>query len=365
MSEILDRIQNINSKINEHWKLLDVDGKYASIKELEDKMSLQGFWDNKDSAKEVTDSLSNLKRFVDKWADIKKSASDTEEIIILAEDESDASLLSEAEKDVSKIEALLEKLEIEIMLSGKDDKSGAYLTMNAGAGGTEACDWVQMLLRMYIRWAEKSGYSVDIVEETPGDEAGIKSVTVKISGEYAYGYLTSEIGVHRLVRISPFDSNARRHTSFVSVFIFPEVDDNIEVEINQKDLRIDTYRASGAGGQHINKTDSAVRITHIPTGIVVSCQNQRSQHQNRDMAMRILKSKLYNEMLKEREQEKAELEASKKKIEWGSQIRSYTFQPYTLVKDTRTKYEVGDIQSVMDGDIDGFINAFLKWRLDF
>jgi len=274
-------------------------------------------------------------------------------------EEQDASIIPEVEEGIKKLKKDLEALRIETLLTGQYDKNNAILTLHAGAGGTEAQDWVEMLLRMFTRWAEKKGYTVKTLDFLAGDEAGIKSVTIQVNGENAYGYLKSEKGVHRLVRISPFDASGRRHTSFASVDVMPELDDDIQVDINPDDLRIDTYRSSGAGGQHVNKTESAVRITHIPTGIVVSCQNERSQFQNRDTAMKMLKAKLLE--LKEREQkEKIEdLKGVQMEIAWGSQIRSYVFCPYTLVKDHRTNYEDGDVNAVMDGEIDGFINAYL------
>ena len=248
------------------------------------------------------------------------------------------------------------------MFSGEHDENNALLTIHAGAGGTEAQDWVDMLLRMYLRWAEEKEFKTDILDYLPGDEAGVKSVTVMIKGHYAYGYLRSEMGIHRLVRISPFDTGGRRHTSFASVFIFPELDDNIDIDINEKDLRIDTYRASGAGGQHVNKTSSAVRITHLPTGIVVQCQNERSQHRNKDMAFKMLKARLYDREKEIQAKEQQELHGDKKEIGWGSQIRSYVLQPYRLVKDHRTKCEVGNVDSVLDGDLEPFIKAYLLWQ---
>ena len=274
-------------------------------------------------------------------------------------EEQDASIIPEVEEGIKKLKKDLEALRIETLLTGQYDKNNAILTLHAGAGGTEAQDWVEMLLRMFTRWAEKKGYVVKTLDFLAGDEAGIKSVTIQVNGENAYGYLKSEKGVHRLVRISPFDASGRRHTSFASVDVMPELDDDIQVDINPDDLRIDTYRSSGAGGQHVNKTESAVRITHIPTGIVVSCQNERSQFQNRDTAMKMLKAKLLE--LKEREQKEkiVDLKGVQMEIAWGSQIRSYVFCPYTLVKDHRTNYEEGDVNAVMDGEIDGFINAYL------
>lgn len=286
-----------------------------------------------------------------------------EDLLTLSElgmEEQDESVIPEVGEGLEKLKQELEKLRIETLLTGQYDKNNAILTLHAGAGGTEAQDWVQMLLRMFTRWAEAKGYQAEILDYLDGDEAGIKSVTIQIIGENAYGYLKSEKGVHRLVRISPFDASGRRHTSFASLDVMPEMDDSIEININPDDLRIDTYRASGAGGQHINKTSSAVRITHIPTGVVVSCQTQRSQFQNKDTAMTMLKSKLFD--LKEREQkEKIEdLKGVQMDIAWGSQIRSYVFCPYTLVKDHRTNFEEGNVNAVMDGELDGFINAYLS-----
>ncbi len=270
------------------------------------------------------------------------------------------------EKDLkSNLDALskeLEAFELQTLLSSEDDPKNAILTIHSGAGGTEACDWAAMLMRMYLRWIEAKGYGYQMMDLQPGEEAGVKSAIVEVTGEYAYGYLKAESGVHRLVRISPFDANKRRHTSFASVFVYPEIEDNVEVEIKEEDLRIDTYRASGAGGQHVNKVSSAVRITHIPSGIVVQCQNERSQHKNREMAMKILRSKLY-QLRKEEEEKKLEkIESQKKKIEWGSQIRSYVFHPYNLVKDHRTGVETSNSQAVMDGDLDRFISAYLSLR---
>jgi len=278
----------------------------------------------------------------------------------LAIEEEDESIISEIEKDFKEFKKDYEDLRLQTLLTGPYDKNNAILTLHAGAGGTEAQDWAQMLLRMYTRWAERKGFKVSILDYLDGDEAGIKSVTIQVEGENAYGYLKAEKGVHRLVRISPFDAGGRRHTSFASLDVMPELSDEVEVEINPEDLRIDTYRSSGAGGQHVNKTESAVRITHLPTGVVVSCQNERSQHQNKDTAMRMLKSKLM--VLKEREQkEKIEdLKGVQLEIAWGSQIRSYVFCPYTMVKDHRTNYEEGNVDSIMDGELDGMINSYLS-----
>jgi peptide chain release factor 2 len=279
-------------------------------------------------------------------------------LLQLGKEENDVSVIDEIRDKLSNVEHQIRKLEFKQALSGKHDRSNAFLSINPGAGGTESCDWASMLLRMYLRWAEHQGYKTNIIDFLPGEEAGIKGVTVHVTGDYAYGYLKAEKGIHRLVRISPFDANKRRHTSFASVFVVPEVED-IEVEINEEDLKIDTYRSSGPGGQHVNVTDSAVRITHIPTGIVVTCQNDRSQHKNKANAMRVLRARLYEYYQEQQRKELAKLEGEKKEIAWGSQIRSYVFQPYTLVKDHRTNLEIGDVQRVMDGDITPFIEAYL------
>ncbi len=270
--------------------------------------------------------------------------------------------MKEVTQLLDQLHARVAIFEIECMFSGEHDTNNALLTIHAGSGGTEAQDWSDMLLRMYLRWAEEKNFQTEILDLLPGDEAGIKSVTIMIKGHYAYGYLRSEMGVHRLVRISPFDTGGRRHTSFASVFIFPELDDNIDVDINEKDLRIDTYRASGAGGQHVNKTSSAIRITHLPTNIVVQCQNERSQHRNKDMAMKMLKARLYEREKELQKEEQQELHGDKKEISWGSQIRSYVLQPYRMVKDHRTGHEVGNVDSVLDGNIDPFIKDFLLWQ---
>jgi peptide chain release factor 2 len=280
----------------------------------------------------------------------------------MALEEEDAETLKEVEETLAKLEARVADFELECMFSGEHDENNALLTIHAGAGGTEAQDWVDMLLRMYLRWAEEKGFKPDILDYVPGDEAGVKGVTLLIKGHYAYGYLRSEMGIHRLVRISPFDAGGRRHTSFASVFIFPELDDTIDIDINEKDLRIDTYRASGAGGQHVNKTSSAVRITHLPTGIVVQCQNERSQHRNKDMAFKMLRARLYEREKEQQAKEQEDLHGEKKEIGWGSQIRSYVLQPYRMVKDHRTNCEIGNVDGVLDGNIEPFIKAYLLWQ---
>lgn len=294
------------------------------------------------------------------WGALSKSVEDCHVLLELArEDGEDPALQRELEQTLEGLARQVKDLEFQKMLGGDNDINSAIVSINAGAGGTEAQDWASMLLRMYLRWAEQRGFSAAVIDELEGEEAGIKSATFTVNGDYAFGYLKAEVGIHRLVRISPFDAGARRHTSFASVFVYPDIEDTIEVTIEDKDLRIDTYRASGAGGQHVNKTDSAVRITHIPTGIVVQCQNERSQHMNRAMAMKFLKARLYELEMQEREKELENMHASKKQIAWGNQIRSYVLQPYRLVKDHRTGLEVGNVDAVLDGDIDGFIEAFL------
>ncbi len=295
--------------------------------------------------------------------EIEQSLQDNSELIALGEAENDQGVVSEAEAMLQEMKVKVERRQLESLLSGEVDGNDAYFQVNAGAGGTEAQDWANMLLRMYTRWAEQHGYKVGVLERSDGEEAGVKSATLKIEGDDAYGWLKTETGVHRLVRISPFDSNARRHTSFASVSVSPVIDDSIEIDIDEKDLRIDTYRSSGAGGQHVNTTDSAVRITHVPTGIVVACQNERSQHQNRDQAMALLKAKMYEEELRRREEKQAEEHGEKSDIGWGHQIRSYVLHPYQMIKDLRTSVENSNTQAVLDGDLDGFLEASLAHKL--
>ncbi len=331
------------------------------LQELENKTMADGFWNDQKESNKILSEIKFRKNKCTKYKDLKSEIENILELIELIKIEPDESLEKELNEDVKKTEKELEKFELQTLLSGKYDSNNAILTLHPGAGGTESQDWAEMLYRMYTRWANKNGFEVKELDYLEGDEAGIKSVTFEVIGENAYGYLKGEMGVHRLVRISPFDSGGRRHTSFVSLEVIPEIDDDVDIYINPDDIKMDVYRASGAGGQHINKTSSAVRLTHIPTGIVVACQTQRSQLQNRESAMKMLKSKLLD--LKERENKETieELKGVQKDIAWGSQIRSYVFCPYTLVKDHRTNYEVGNVEGVMDGDIDGFIEAYLKY----
>jgi peptide chain release factor 2 len=331
------------------------------IAEIEKRTALPDFWQNKAEAGVALSRLKGLKRRYEPWEKLRAEWKELSEIYAMAVAEKDESLEPDLQESYSKLSQKYADLHVIELLGEETDETSAFLTVHSGAGGTEACDWVSMLLRMYTRWAERHDYTVDILDILEA-EGGVKSVTIQVNGAYAHGYLKSETGIHRLVRISPFDSNARRHTSFASVFCFPVLDDTIDVDIRPEDLRIDTYRAGGAGGQHVNKTDSAVRITHLPTGIVVQCQNERSQYKNKAFAMKVLRSRLYEYYKSKQDKDREKLEKEKKDISWGNQIRSYTFQPYTLVKDHRTKFESGNIQAVMDGEIDGFIEEFLKMQ---
>ena len=323
-------------------------------------MATRGFWDDAQNSSKVVKQLKNLKTTVEPWETTSKKAQELEELCAIL-DIQDNALISELTRNIDTLVNEIDKLELKTILGGEFDKNNAILSINAGAGGTESCDWVEMLFRMYSRFAEKRGYSLKAIDTLFGEEAGIKNITVLIEGEYAYGYLKAERGVHRLVRISPFDANKRRHTSFASVDVIPEVEEGADIKLEEKDLRIDVYRSKGAGGQSVNTTDSAVRITHMPTGLVAQCQNERSQHQNKQTALKILKARIY---ALEREKKEQELlrtyGGQKKKIEWGSQIRSYVMHPYTLVKDHRTNYETGDVNKIMDGGIDELIEAYLK-----
>ena len=324
-------------------------------------MEEPGFWDNAERSAKLVQEAKNLKDTVEMYQGLAQQYEDIQVMIEMGYEENDPSLIPEIEAMLEELETNLDKLRMETLLSGEYDKCNAILRLNAGAGGTESCDWCSMLYRMYCRWADKMGYKTEVLDYLDGDEAGIKSVTIQINGDNAFGYLKSERGVHRLVRISPFNAAGKRQTSFVSCDVMPDIEEDLDVEINQDDLRIDTYRSSGAGGQHINKTSSAIRITHIPTGIVVQCQNERSQFQNKDKAMQMLKAKLY--MLKQQEnaEKLSDIRGDVKEIGWGNQIRSYVLQPYTMVKDLRTGEETGNVANVLDGGLDPFISAYLKW----
>lgn len=322
-------------------------------------MEAQEFWENAEAAQSLMKEKTGLQSAISSWESLSKASEDLDVLLELASEEGGEELTLDIDAAIKKLAHDIDSAELELMLSGENDRLNAILTVHPGAGGTESQDWAEMLLRMYLRWCERRGFKTEIIDYLPGEEAGVKSVTFEVTGENAYGYLKAEAGVHRLVRISPFDSNKRRHTSFASVFVYPEVEDDVKIEIDEKDLRIDTYRASGAGGQHVNKTSSAIRITHIPTNIVVQCQDERSQFKNKDKAFKVLRSRLYDLEVKKKEAERDKMNSTKKDIAWGSQIRSYVFMPYQMVKDHRTGHEVGNISAVMDGDLDGFIEAYL------
>nr|WP_159081962.1 peptide chain release factor 2 [Paenibacillus sp. CAA11] len=342
---------------------LDLDLKQEMIANFEEKMAAPDFWDDNDAAQQVISEMNAVKSSVDQYTKLQGEYDDISVMLELAEEEGDESLEAEIAESVSALVQKMDEFELQLLLNQPYDKMNAILELHPGAGGTESQDWGSMLLRMYTRWAEKRGFKVETLDYLPGDEAGIKSVTLLIKGYNAYGYLKAEKGVHRLVRISPFDASGRRHTSFVSCDVVPEITDEVEVDIRTEDLKIDTYRASGAGGQHINTTDSAVRITHIPTGVVVTCQNERSQIKNRERAMTMLRSKLYERKLEEQQKELDEIRGEQSDIAWGSQIRSYVFHPYSMVKDHRTSVETGNVGAVMDGDLDAFIDGYLRSQI--
>ncbi|WP_144554100.1 peptide chain release factor 2 [Bacillus sp. X1(2014)] len=363
LAEIRNELEKTAKKLADFRGSLDLENKEARIAELDDEMLHPDFWNDQQAAQTVISEANGLKDQVNEFYDLNSSFENLELTYELVKEENDEELRAELEEELQQLIARLSQFELQLLLSEEYDKNNAILELHPGAGGTESQDWGSMLLRMYTRWAEKKGFKVETLDYLPGDEAGIKSVTLAIKGHNAYGYLKAEKGVHRLVRISPFDSSGRRHTSFVSCEVMPELNDDIQIEVRTEDLKIDTYRATGAGGQHINTTDSAIRITHLPTGVVVTCQAERSQIKNREAALKMLKAKLYQLEIERQEQELLEIRGEQKEIGWGSQIRSYVFHPYSMVKDHRTSTESGNVQAVMDGDLDQFINAYLRSRI--
>ena len=360
LDEIKYRLTPYEKELDEIKDALDLQNKEERIIELERTMEAPDFLDDMDKAQKYMKELKNLKDSIETYNNLKSLYDDILVLIEMGEESEDAEIAEEAKSSMDEFASKVDEVKIKTLLSGEYDKYNAILKLNAGAGGTESCDWTSMLYRMYTRWAESKGFTTQVLDFLEGEEAGIKSITVQINGENAYGYLKSERGVHRLVRISPFNAAGKRQTSFASCDVMPDIEEDLDVEINDDDIRIDTYRSSGAGGQHINKTSSAIRITHLPTGIVVQCQNERSQLQNKDKAMKMLKAKLYLLKQQEEQEKKSGIRGEIKEIGWGSQIRSYVMQPYTMVKDHRTNEETGNVSSVLDGNIDQFINAYLK-----
>ncbi len=360
MTELRERASELEERLAELEDFFDVEGLRRTSASLSEEMSRPEFWDDQEEARQVSSDFSRVEGRLRLLDGLRARLLDAEEILELSE--GDEELLGEVAEELGRVETALEEQEVARLFSGEYDEGAAILTINSGAGGVEAQDWAEMLARMYRRWAERRGSPLEVIEYTLGEEAGIKSATYSIAGEHAFGLLSAERGVHRLVRISPFDASSRRHTSFASVAVAPVIDETVEVDVDEKDLKVDTYRASGAGGQHVNKTDSAVRITHLPTGIVAQCQNERSQHQNREVAMRVLRARLFERQQERREQEIAAQSGEKADVGFGSQIRSYVLHPYKMVKDLRTGVETSDVERVLDGDIDAFIYAYLKSR---
>ncbi|MBD1372201.1 peptide chain release factor 2 [Hazenella sp. IB182357] len=363
ISELRQSIKNTAKRLADIRGSLDLDQKKERLAELEEKMVAPDFWDDQGVAQKVIEEMKHLKEQIEEIDRLEQALEESELLLELMVEEQDESVQKDLEQGIHTLMKELDVFELNMMLNEPYDRNSAILELHPGAGGTESQDWAEMLLRMYTRWAERSGYKVETLDYLPGDEAGIKSVTLLIKGINAYGYLKAEKGVHRLVRISPFDSSGRRHTSFVSANVMPEVDNDVEVEIRTEDLKIDTYRSSGAGGQHVNTTDSAVRITHTPTNTVVTCQSERSQIKNRERAMKILKARLYERMLAEQKKEMNDLQGEQSEIGWGNQIRSYVFHPYSMVKDHRTNVEMGNVQAVMDGDLNTFIESYLRLNM--
>ncbi len=358
IEEIRAHAQEADLRLAHLYEFLKIEKYKQEMADLESIMARPDFWDDKDKAQETVQKLSSCKNIIEPYNGLVTEVEDFHTIAELAAE--DESFLAEADGAWKSLSEHLDKIELVSFLSGRFDRNNCFFFIHAGAGGTESCDWASILMRMYRRWFERKGFKDEIVDIQPGEEAGIKSVTLRVEGEFAYGYLKAERGIHRLVRISPFDSNARRHTSFASADAFPELGDDIAIEIDEKDLKVDTYRSSGAGGQYVNRTDSAVRITHLPTGIVVACQMERSQHKNRAMAMKMLQARLYERAEEQRKKEASAISGEKSDIAWGNQIRSYVLQPYQLIKDLRTDYETGNVNAVLDGDLDAFVEAYLR-----
>ncbi|MGG3571560.1 peptide chain release factor 2 [Bacillus gobiensis] len=361
--EIRQELENMAARLADFRGSLDLEVKEAKISELENQMADPSFWDDQQKAQSVINEANALKEYVNSYQSLSESHEELQMTHDLLKEEADQDLQNELTKEVKNLTKEFNEFELQLLLSEPYDKNNAILELHPGAGGTESQDWGAMLLRMYTRWAERKGFKVETLDYLPGDEAGIKSVTLLIKGHNAYGYLKAEKGVHRLVRISPFDSSGRRHTSFVSCDVMPEFNEEIDIDIRTEDIKVDTYRASGAGGQHVNTTDSAVRITHAPTGVVVTCQTERSQIKNRERAMKMLKAKLYQRRIEEQQAQLDEIRGEQKEIGWGSQIRSYVFHPYSMAKDHRTNTEMGNVQAVMDGDIEIFIDAYLRSKI--
>ncbi len=361
LDDLKNELKTYEEPLREMKGSLDLENKERRIEELHLTMAEPTFWENPEKAQKTQKELGSLQNEIEGFRKLQNQYEETLLLIDMANEEEDESLLPEIRESVQLFEEAFDEIRISTLLSGPYDANNAIVTLHSGAGGTESCDWCSMLYRMYSRWVDKKGFSLEVLDSLDGDEAGIKSITFEVNGDNAYGYLRSEMGIHRLVRISPFNAAGKRQTSFVSCDVMPDIEEDIDVEVRDEDIRIDTYRSSGAGGQHINKTSSAIRITHFPTGIVVTCQNERSQFQNKDKAMQMLKARLYMLKVQENKEKADGIRGEVKDIGWGSQIRSYVFQPYTMVKDLRSGYETGNVQGVMDGDLDPFINAYLKW----
>ena len=361
LDELKAQLKTYEEPLAQMRSSLDLDSKEKRVEELERTMAEPSFWENPENASKLQKELGSLKNGMEAFSKLENLYEETLMLIDMANEDDDASVLPDVQSDMDEFMETFESMRIQTLLSGPYDRNDAIVTLHSGAGGTEACDWCGMLYRMYSRWVDKQGFSLEVLDCLDGDEAGIKSITFQVNGVNAYGYLKSEMGIHRLVRISPFNAAGKRQTSFVSCDVMPDIEEDVDIEVRDEDIRIDTYRSSGAGGQHINKTSSAIRITHFPTGIVVTCQNERSQFQNKDTAMQMLKARLLMLKMEENREKAADIRGEVKEIGWGSQIRSYVFQPYTMVKDLRTGWETGNVQAVMDGDLTPFIDAYLKW----